>query len=153
MGSRLPIKTFSCHLLQLHLRPATDTDFKHNLIFQSEIGILAKKAVHDRIVVGSPCLKHRTALVRMNILVPRGFRQVFAVLHNTDVIASNHSPPSFLSPINNVVCFSRIIIAFKQKIKLEIVKFSVFFVKFAKLVLDSIKNRPPNGSRSQIIFE
>ena len=153
MGSRLPIKTFSCHLLQLHLRPATDTDFKHNLIFQSEIGILAKKAVHDRIAFGSPCLKHRAALVRMNILVPRGFRQVFAVLHNTDVIASNHSPTSFLSPINNVVCFSRIIIAFKQKIKLEIVKFAVFFVKFAKLVLDSIKNRPPNGSRSQIIFE
>ena len=75
----------------------------------------------------------------MNILVPRGFRQVFAVLHNTDVIASNHSPPSFLSPINNVVCFLRIIIAFKQKIKLEIVKFAVFFVKFAKSVLDSIK--------------
>ena len=133
MGSRLPIKTFSCHLLQLHLRPATDTDFKHNLIFQSEIGILAKKAVHDRIVVGSPCLKHRAALVRMNILVPRGFRQVFAVLHNTDVIASNHSPTSFLSPINNVVCFSRIIIAFKVEDKIRNREICRFFREICKI--------------------
>ena len=41
MGILLPIKTFSCHLLQLHLRPAADADLQRHRLGQVEIRIAA----------------------------------------------------------------------------------------------------------------